>query len=305
MLQQVLHKGGLAVTACAILFGLYVPKAWVEGNIVFLAVLIILMGVPHGASDYLIFKELFKNTLKSQSNKATFAIYYLAAMSIYLLIWWVSPFFAFSIFFFISVYHFGQSNWHYVNFPNKIREWISYLIWGGGILGVPILLHDQEASLIIFEITGYELDLSFAKAPGIFLLIGSNLINMVVLLDRGELKLNEFYKEVFNFFILMLLFFTTPLLIGFGIYFVFWHSMASIKDQLKIFNRLNKHFNTQKFLWQLVPLSVGAFIGLSILYFFLGDKMDQGLNLGAFFLFISVITVPHSILMDRLLSSNG
>ena len=288
----------LTITLFAILGGMFVPKAWVQGHIVGFAVGLILGGVPHGASDFLIFRHV----LAKQNNgktKLIFGIGYLMVMLLYGLLWWFSPITAFGIFILISAYHFGQSNWQHVTFKNSVWEKLTYFLWGTMVIGFPVLLHHEQAALIIFEITGIQLQMAAFRTPVLFLLFAFNLINIIQLEEAGLITGRQLTKELTTLFILAGLFLTTPLLIGFGIYFVVWHSLGAVLDQVSILKGFDRTYNFGKYFWKVAPLSVLAFVGLGLLYWMLGDQMNQGVNLGVLFLFISIITVPHSILMDK------
>jgi Brp/Blh family beta-carotene 15,15'-monooxygenase len=283
----------------AIIGGVMIPMYWVTDYVLWFALLLIVFGVPHGASDYIIYQQVAK--LKEGANgQLRFGLYYAAAIGLYGIIWGLSPLIAFAIFIFVSAYHFGQSNWHFLHFSGKVRRVYTFLLWGMAVIGVPVLLHHEAAGLIIYEITGYDLDFSEIRAPLIFGLIMFNLIHIVVLFEQDLIDRYKLYRELSNFVLLMALFATTPLLIGFGIYFMFWHSLSSSLDQVRAFKQKDKHYNIAKYIYHIIPLTIVAFLGLGAFYYFLGDQMNQGINLGTFFLFIAIITVPHSILMDKL-----
>jgi Brp/Blh family beta-carotene 15,15'-monooxygenase len=283
----------------AIIGGVMIPMDWVTDYVLWFALVLIVFGVPHGASDYIIYRQIAK--LKAGSGgQLRFGLYYAVAIGLYGFIWWLSPLVAFAIFILVSAYHFGQSNWHFIQFNGEIRRVYTFLLWGMAVIGVPVLLHHEEAALIIYEITGHELYFSEISAPLIFGLIMFNLVHITILYEQGLIDRYKLYRELSNFILLIALFVTTPLLIGFGIYFMFWHSLGSSLDQVRAFKQKDEQYNIRKYIYHIIPLTIIAFLGLGAFYYFLGDQMNQGINLGAFFLFIAIITVPHSILMDKL-----
>ncbi len=296
--HSTLHGYVLAATVAAMLGGLFIPQAWIQGHLWGFAIVLILGGIPHGASDYLVFRELVRNE-DSAGGKLKFMLYYLGVTIAYGLLWWFSPLAAFGLFILISLYHFGQSNWQYVDFPGRLREVLTYLLWGALVVGFPVLLYQEEASLIILEITGQKLNMLPLRWPAIFLIVLANLVNAVHLFEAELIDSDALRRELFNILVLVGLFSATPLLVGFGIYFLGWHSLGSIRDQIAIFRSHNRHYDFRQYLLKMAPLTLGALAGLGILYWWLGEAMDRGLNLGVLFLFLSIITVPHSILMDR------
>lgn len=292
--------GVIVVTLMAVLAGLILPKSLIEAYVVLFGVFLILAGVPHGATDYFLYRQLAKvNGHKNQP--IWFFTSYGILMGAYLLVWWLLPSLALFLFIIVSAYHFGQSNWSRTSFKRGVEEMGISLFWGAAIIGVPILLHFEQASTIILEMTGSQPVLTDSLRAGlVFLLIFGNVASMIGLLQNGTIGKDNFYRELRNFICLMLLFFTTPLMIGFGVYFVFWHSLMSILDQVDVVRSIDQKFGFKKYLKETVPLSLMAFAGLGLLYYFFGEQFDFGENLGALFLFISVITVPHSFLMEWL-----
>ncbi|NJL74600.1 MAG: beta-carotene 15,15'-dioxygenase, Brp/Blh family [Saprospiraceae bacterium] len=289
----------ISITFLVAMCAMVLPSTWFSEHIVLIAFFLILLGVPHGAGDYWIFAYLTKQ-LASKTRQFRFVMYYFGVLAIYGLIWWIAPFAAFLIFLGISVFHFGQSNWNYLADYNRYISVFTYLLWGIAILGVPILIYHQEASLIIKEITGTHINLdSIWRFYIIYGLIIINIIHIALMFFYGAISRTLFLKELAGFVTLMTLFFTTPLLIGFGFYFVFWHSVDAMYDQINIL-RLDNKYAIRPFLYQVAALSFLSFVGLGLLYLLVGRNMNYGLNMGVLFLFISMITVPHSILMDRL-----
>jgi Brp/Blh family beta-carotene 15,15'-monooxygenase len=169
------------------------------------------------------------------------------------------------------------------------------------VLCVPILLHFEQAPTIVAEMTGSSLMLSGNhRAALIFLIIFGVIGNNLFLHQCGSLSKEQLAKELRNLLLLMVLFFTTPLLVGFGIYFVLWHSLGSIFDQIKVVRGTDPSFGYKAYLRSTVPFSLIAFAGLGMFYYFFHSFFDKGQNLGALFIFVSVITVPHAMLMDWL-----
>ena len=296
--QSLVRSLILAATMLAILAGLVIPKSLIDDHLLFFSVALILAGVPHGASDYLIFKKL-TFYFEAKVNIFRFYFFYIILIGLYVVTWYYYSVIAFVAFLVISAYHFGQSNWNSVSFKNRFQEIFSVLFWGIGIVGIPVLIYFDQAALIIFEIVGGQPVLSDThKWAALFLLVFGNIANIGFLAENNIIGIKKYKREIANFLLLVTLFFTTPLLVGFGIYFVFWHSITAVLDQYKIIHSKEENFSFKKYLKAILPLSLMAFVGLALLCFFLGDTQDEYLNLGILFFFISVITVPHAILMD-------
>jgi Brp/Blh family beta-carotene 15,15'-monooxygenase len=110
----------------------------------------------------------------------------------------------------------------------------------------------------------------------------------------------NFFKEVFYLVLLFLIFKTTSLILGFAIYFIFWHSIPSIIDQTKYISgkatkrSLFYYFKTAGPFW---ILSIGGLVGLYFL-------MDESLFSSAIFLILFAVTAPHAWVMYRMKKAN-
>lgn len=287
-------------TLAAIVLSLAFPQQLAAYEWAIAAILIVLLGIPHGATDHLIFRQLSQPFLGAQGLRR-FYLHYLLLMAVYGLLWWLLPVLALTIFLAISCYHFGQSNWASFHFPNQIWAIFTYIIWGILIIFTPILWHYEAASVIITSIIGEAVPV-LSDTIRLGILISLLFINLSLLSYFWVNKLATnilLSNEIINLLLILTLFLTTPLLLGFTIYFVAWHSLGSAIDQIRFFQLYMQHYNWQKYAWQTLPLSFAAIVGLVFLF---GVKNWLGLNadIGLLFIFIAIITLPHSILIDRL-----
>jgi len=132
--------------------------------------------------------------------------------------------------------------------------------------------------------------------------VGLLVINIwVVLYCFFQKKFNPqaLRDELLNLVLLGLMFAFTPVLLGFAIYFVGWHSLTSVLDQVKFFRRQNGRYTWKDYMKNALPLTLVSVIGLAGMG---GVQLAMGipLNIGLLFVFISIVTLPHMILIDRL-----
>ncbi len=286
----------LLATALAALF----PGLLERAELPLATALILLLGIPHGATDHLIFLQLNKSFLGGKQLDR-FYFLYLLLMVAYGFLWWLLPTIALGVFLLLSVYHFGQSNWNYAGFGNKTLERFTYLIWGAWVLLVPILWHYDDASVIISGLIGGEaplLPIGWRQAMYLGLLT-INIWLTVYLWAKQIISQLQLRDEIIHLLIFCLLFTSTPLLLGFVVYFVFWHSIGSIADQIRFFSRYNTDYSWKNYVRQAFPLSLAAVAGLGLLYTtqtYIGVQP----NIGLLFIFISIVTLPHMILIDLL-----
>ena len=288
------------LTLLIALFGLVLPSDLIEPYLIPVGCFLIILGIPHGAGDLRIFREVVKGNHDVKQILLRFGFFYLLTSGLFVLLWFYVPVYALLLFLLVSAFHFGQSHWHEREFRSSFERAGTMITWGIALLGLPILLYWDQSVVIIREITGQGLTISDWRYPLIFLLVMSNLVNLARLRDRQVIDGQEFKEESFAFLSLTALFFCTPLLIGFAVYFVLWHSSVAMRDQLVFFRRGGERYNQKKYLREVIGLTMLALVLLASAYRILGDTLNQGLNLGVLFLFIAVITMPHSLLMNQL-----
>jgi Brp/Blh family beta-carotene 15,15'-monooxygenase len=289
---------GLAVFF--ILLSLLLPSFLEQSQLVLAVSLILLIGIPHGATDYLIFKYLSRPLWGTKQLKR-FYINYILLMAGYGILWFFLPIVALSLFIILSVYHFGQSNWNYVPFRNKWESTSIFMLWGAFVVLMPVFWHFEDSAVIISTIIGSEvpaLSSYWLRAICLSFLV----LNVgIAFLYHVQAKISrkELIDELLNLLILGLVFVSTPVLLGFAIYFVFWHSLSSVMDQIRFFRIQLKSYSWKHYIKNTIPLSIAAIIGLVIMGM---AQMSLGipLNIGIVFVFISIVTLPHMILIEQL-----
>ncbi len=266
--------------------------------------LMLLIGLPHGATDHGLFLTLWKKG--SSGKKINFYLAYLGIIGLYALVWYVLPLAAFVIFILLSVYHFGQSNWVDVGYKSKPVATVHYLLWGSGILLTPILLHTEEAITIVSTMTG--VTLSAPPYDVVLLLIGIativNIAFIIFLVFTKALGKSRALLELIAYALLMGVFFTNSLLLGFTIYFVFWHSLTSAHDQLLFFRRRLSPALRKQLIFEIMMTVLGALAFCLIVW--LGPGPEAALQpsiIGGVFVMISLLTMPHMLLVEQLYAS--
>ena len=290
-------------TFCVILLGFLAPQQLdVWGNMIAILV-IVLLGIPHGATDHLLFKSLAKNS--GRFSWISFLAKYLFLITIFLLLWWKIPVLAMAVFLLISAYHFGQSQWIKLNASTTVGA-VWYMLWGGYILMAVLLLNYEETYPILKSIIGYapmisrfwQLFLPLIYLVLICLLIRELYVSQVISKARA-------IREVFVLILLILNFLQAPLLTGFAVFFVFWHSLESFQQQIIGLNVLHDQSSIRQYLAHLIFFSL---IAISIIAAFSLSDTARLLSyqwIGHIFIFISVITIPHSLLMDSFLKNTA
>ncbi len=292
----------MAVTVIFILLGSFASGILSTWEPFLVLGMMLLLGLPHGATDHGLFLALQPG--RPANKKTRFYLTYLSIIGAYGLIWFFLPMVAFVIFMLLSIYHFGQSNWVKVDHGGAGFARLHYLIWGAGILLTPILLHSGEAISIVQSMTGTQL-LSVPERSSIYLFIGVmglvNALVMFVLWWQQRIETKALFAELISYTLLILLFFTNSLLLGFSVYFVVWHSLASAKDQVQFFKQRLSPESRRQLYGEIGMTVLGALLFCLIVWFGPGPETAlQPAIIGGVFIFISLLTLPHMLLVEEL-----
>lgn len=279
-------------------------ELFVSSSLVVALVLIVLIGIPHGANDHLLFFNLINKRVDEKNEKSTlFFSSYIGLILLYVCCWYLFPTFSLGLFILISIYHFGQSNVYISPIESKFVKLISIFLSGSFVLLTPIFAHIETALPVIQTLTKNPDFLVISDKLGNKLAISTGMlmiIHWVILMLSKHINLKDGLIEILNVFLLFGLFYYSPLWIGFAIYFTLWHAIPSIEDQINFFKTTRENYNLGKYIREIFPFSLIALLGLFLAFQFSGDYISVNQGLALLFSFIAVITLPHMIMMDLL-----
>lgn len=264
--------------------------------------LILILGIPHGAIDHILFIE------SKKSNPILFYAAYLGVMLLYVLLWIYLPVFSLIIFLLTSAYHFGQSQM--VEKIITIDTWkkrFLYFAWGSTLLSALFSLnHDGLIALLeLYEDTRLFIPLFDQNILRLIFIscLGLTLFLLTKLYLSKKFTARELVYELIILGTILAVFYLLPLIIGFTIYFVFQHSLKVLVQEYNFLKNFKSMFSVKKFVLSLAPFSLITIFFLAILlvlYSF--GRLPISVSLLVFIL-ISTITIPHSIVMDSFYSS--
>ncbi|TRX16064.1 Brp/Blh family beta-carotene 15,15'-dioxygenase [Flavobacterium franklandianum] len=259
-------------------------------------VLILSFGILHGANDLQLIDKI--DIVKHKNSTFRILIYYVIVVLMGILLFYLFPLLALVIFIVVSAYHFGEQQWQ--KLPNSLPIWSRILyqfLYGFTILFLLFVFHTNQVQNIIFNITNFKIPNQYfwelLKVTGIAFISLSCYLYWKILKIRKKLLLEFFHLVVFS-----IIFKSSSLIWGFAIYFVVWHSVPSIIDQIKF---LNGSVSKKHFLSYCKAAAVYWFVsilGIALIYFFL--KEEQLFN-AVFFSFLAAITFPHALVITRML----
>lgn len=254
-------------------------------------VLIFSAGLIHGANDIQLLQKKYSNT-----DFIFLIALYLAVVLFGGFLFFYSP--KFGLFFFIlfSGFHFGEQHWSsFLNqkvapvFINKI----AYVFYGLLIFALLFIFQVEEVKTLIKQISELSFTVNFFYWAASILGIGFSGLAFFLPID---LKL--FAKEILALVLLCILFANTSLLLSFSAYFVFWHSIPSIQDQILYLNdeislaALKKYLKSSFLYW------IMSLFGLFVFYFYFNVDSDYFIPL--FFTFLAAITFPHTLVIGMI-----
>jgi Brp/Blh family beta-carotene 15,15'-monooxygenase len=260
--------------------------------------LVLLIGLPHGATDFLLFRRLYGPKL-SRKQVFRFFLFYMIAVLGYMAVWLLFPTIALVSFLLISAYHFGQSNWQSLPLSAGFKSGLN-VAFGAFTIGGAVLWHWKEGYPIVRQMIGDFPVWSETIMANIQWLI--LLLNVVILFGlrlTGQIDRPLLLSEVLKLAALSVMFYFTPLLVGFTLYFTLWHSLSSLLDQLSFFRHQWPDFTIINYYYQAAPYTFLAIIGLLGLAFGQSILFPEASLLSLFLILIACVTLPHIILVEE------
>lgn len=264
-----------------------------QGNEIFEWVLfgsiLLTIGIPHGAMDHLLMNPKISN-----KGLINFILKYMAIIILYLIVWIFLPVPALLAFLLMSAYHFGQS--HFIGNTLKNRKKSTYLITGIFYLSVIFWGDFDNTALILRGI----IDISPLSGLGWPIIIGSFVLGNILMIKNSFSVWHWFGLEMLLIGILL---YHLPLLVGFIIYFGFWHALPSMREEylsLKIYLGKNQLKN---FVKRMMPFTAASIGGMWIIMaiFYPGSEPEELTLL--FFIMVSLISAPHIWYMNLFLET--
>lgn len=257
-------------------------------------VFIFLIGILHGSNDILLINKTVLK--KSLSNKRIIA-YYVVVVLLGTLLFCLAPIIGLILFIIVSSYHFGEQHWQFLKNKRFLIPIIIFqFIYGFNILVILFQSHEGKVKTIISSITNYSIsNLNFNymlyATMGLLLLFGFLLYKNLEIF-REKLIINIFYLIVFT-----VIFKTANLIWAFAIYFVVWHSLPSIRDQINFIHGSINIENIKKYIITAFPFWIISLFGILILYVILKDEI---IFESIFFSFLAAITFPHVYIIIKM-----
>ncbi|MDT0607974.1 Brp/Blh family beta-carotene 15,15'-dioxygenase [Croceitalea rosinachiae] len=258
-------------------------------------VLILSVGVLHGANDINLI-NLITRGKKKKSNFYKVLAYYLSTVILILGVFSIYPPLALFLFIIISGYHFGEQHFKGKVLKEVILTKLFYFFYGLTILFMIFHFNMNKTNPIFLEVIGFSMPDSFFR--NILIAAVSGLVLCFLLVNSRKVIIVNVVEEIFYLLILMVVFKVADLLWAFSIYFILWHSIPSLKDQIEMLygkfeiKGLLKYLKTSWAYW------LTSIIGLIALFLIFKDNKEFFISILIYFL--AAITFPHVIVMSKL-----
>ena len=261
---------------------------------------VVICGIPHGAADLLIsVKEA--NDRKVPFSHLNFFSKYLGRLLAFLALLLLLPSVGLIVFIIIGSFHFGETDLNRLDTDSIKGSFLSFS-YGLVVISVIVLGHFQEVKtlLLLFQ-------------------SGQNHAHLINWVDRYKvvmlsISLILFFSTVFIYFlgntenpessgeflvdfsVLVFITFNLPMILGLTFYFIFWHSILSIKNIVAYFNKDN-YFPFMVIIRQICFYSFLAIIGI-LLFGITGFMFLNSSTMVIYMILgLAVLTAPHINIM--------
>ena len=257
--------------------------------------LILSFGILHGSNDIILIHSIAKS--RASITFIRVLLTYILTIGIAVIVFYFFPLIALILFIIFSAFHFGQQHWEYheLSLKNSSKNLI-YFSYGMLVLQLLFVFNINDVIIIVENISNITLEehlihYSFLASVILFLCCG-----VMIYLKLKEFK-TKLIKEIFLLLVFIVIFKVSTLIWGFTIYFIFWHSIPSLIEQVRF---IYGKFDQKTFLsycknaW---PYWIISVICMAVMYLILKNKT---LFLALFFSFIAAVTFPHTLVMNKM-----
>jgi Brp/Blh family beta-carotene 15,15'-monooxygenase len=261
-------------------------------------ILIFSVGILHGSNDLAIIHKM--NGSRGLKNGLILIGSYVLTVFIAAILFYILPELALALFILFSGYHFGEQHWSDRKLGSVFLKKSVCLFYGLMILFLLFALNSIQTSEIITNLTSQNIPNAWYE----YGLLGSSIVFaalLLFLLANRRLTVSDLFFELFLLLVFAVVFKFATLLWAFAIYFIYWHSIPSILEQLtylygdKSFVSFKRYLRSSSIIWL---ISVTA---IFTLFYVVRNNADLFLTL--FFAFLGAITFAHSFIIMKMFTS--
>lgn len=252
--------------------------------IVFAAVLIALVGVPHGGLDHWTGRRLLAERL-GRAWPIVFLVGYLFVGTIVAVSWAVQPVPTIVLFFLASAWHFGRED--------GLKHWDA-LASGGLIIWVPAWMRPAEMEAILNCLIISESAASAEASAASVMMITRVLSAILIPVALGSVLLNRHRGHRLATVSTMVIAAAAPILWSFVWFFCGWHSIRGLNRM-----RNQEGLPWRAFTFAIAPMSVAAVLMVVGVAAWVGASMTEPTaQMRMMFIGLASIAVPHLFLHE-------
>ena len=264
-----------------------------------LAVLVAVIGLPHGAADH----RFAKSRLEPILGMAWLPVFLAGYLVVALLVvggWFVAPAATVIAFFLASAWHFGQEEPRFPVSPRGLRA-VFRFARGGLVIWTPLVFQARDVAAILGLVAPGGSGAAIQYATGLLttcswimlpLAAAAWVLQGLVAIRRTGQRRRVLLADNLLVASLVLLFAVASPLVSFPIYFCGWHSARGLQRPRRELGE-----SWPELARSLAPLTVGAMalVGLAA-WLMLGGAGWNGTLIRATFVGLSAVAVPHLLL---------
>lgn len=278
---------GIITTLISIIFAIVIPFVYID---LIGSLLIITLGILHGANDLEIISK--NRLLNSKNFFIKSLIMYFGVVLLGGLFFFFLPSIALFTFILFSSYHFGEQHWE-DRLELSTSHSLFFTLYGAFIFFLIFITQYKEVALVIEKISGILLPYEFF----LWILISTGVLFLFMMMIIPSLR-KSLIKELFLLGLLYLLFHISSLLFSFAFYFVVWHSIPSLKEQINYLYGDLKKTSIKKYLKASLLYWISSLVFLGLILNYIDFNADYFLPM--FFSFLAAITFPHTIVIGMM-----
>lgn len=255
--------------------------------------LIMSLGILHGSNDIRLFNSMQKMKVKGYRR---ILITYIAVVLIAFSLFMALPKLGLLFFILISGYHFGEQHLADKVDSGHASRYLLFTLYGLFIFSMIFYTHYEEVFVIVKDIS----NMTILRSYYFYFMLGLVLSMAVFIAIMIRMKLLHINVplEIAYLLLFYVLFMNSTLLWSFAIYFIVWHSIPSLRDQiLNLYDTVS--FKTvMKYIKDSILYWVVSIVG--VISLILLTKDDLRLFNLLFFAFLAAITLPHVIVLGKM-----
>jgi len=245
------------------------------------AIIILLIGVPHGAFDVALARSRWR--IEDGWQLTNFLAGYVTLAAVVIVVWWATPHIALPLFLAVSAYHFA-GDWRDA-IPNRSLR----AVVGTALITAPAVLHRNGVIEIFVWLV--PLDVATSNADTMAVLAAPAMLASLGVI-AAQVRCNRLAGlEITAVLALSLL--TTPM-VFFVTYFCALHA---IRHMQTAFHELGSH-SVVSFMRLSLPYAPIAVVGMVVGSAFFAASAPGAALLGAVILGLAALTAPHMLLVE-------